>query len=1350
MKKSVRFIGWILIIFILLLGYIYYFLAYVPSREARLFERGFRILQDYSRNIETKENYYLNHLYNFGRYYIMLDESSEDIVASDALLLQLLPDLKKKNDLNSQIHFSWMDGNRGNSTGWFIEAETRNLVYDIDYILDQKADRKNDTLSKLMEEVREIQGNRGGRACFTISPSEFFKGLKYDFVYESILVFDDHGLISSDPDHYNLFNYDTLIHDSRSAYAGLVKKDIMIHNEKKHLLILPCKLLGKDIYLAGIINSSVYVDWTRNLNPELILALIVLITLLFSSFPLFKLLFISKQERLHSNDANLATLSLIFCIGLVVILVQGPFKLNLSKKHKMDDRLDEISQKLCANIKSDLSSVFSIYDQIVNCENDSKTAVEQLMKRMKRGISEHTFPLDSSYFPEINKGKCLLPLPVNDILFIDSTGFSRKMVTKYYKQYKRFDVPDLVDRDYYRVIRESKQPYLWDSIPYFIESIMAYTSGKGEAAISFEHKETFRTIEDTIQTDILAITSSLPSLFNQVLPSDVQFAVIDRTGKTLFHSERNRNLHENFFEEVEKAKLRSFLENNLCKKDWIIYHSRDWRAKIRPIDTHIQLYLITLIDDQQAQEKHTRIVLHTIILFLIYTFFIVLGTTVINFTRPKNLFLKQKQYNYVWLFFTDRKLDEYKQLLITYVILIGAQIAGLFYYELIWELLLFQFTVVSLSAYYGLDSLDQKLYQITVPLRRPGVWMLFGISILFILSLTVLVSTRDDSGASIGLYVPIFILLTSFVFYHKVKNIPLKWATELIEDLNVNPSIFYYRLFMGAWLILMTALPAAHMMTVLEDQEGTLWSRYDLNHMASKNVRLLNNYQPFSNKNLPDWYTQAQGDGLDGYRIDFVSDNPEIDSLLEEKENRFKKSFPSKLLPDIEVNLDPFFMHSACFDTAVFDYDSAIYERVPLMGEWLKVSGDPSKSQMEKINLFGYILLTIVILVALIYLIIVYLLNQLMYIDFGNWIEKNTPDWMTWLKDDEFKKVILVSRNYQRYLPKTTADKKFKIVHLDEPFPTSSEAEKESTYFITGLEWHIYDVSKHSEFLEKVEDFVRNTEHTIVICSPFEFDFIKSVIYQHYGGDRMQEEERKSYLHLLAKWETIFQRFYKYNGELTEIKEDPPEKPTVDYLLNRELAIAPELKATIQSNLDKPLKEVDTLDTRVKRDVEVLILGIQQLLEPKYYTIWNSCTDMEKLVLYDLADDGMVNLKNRFLINRMIANNLILHTPYPKIFSESFRNFILTSVREEEIKEIEKVVRRGGSWNNIRFFLLTIFLAIAIFLVVIQGTSIDRAMAIITSVLAFIPALIRLLNNLYSPRESRVASPRSVKQSGGS
>jgi hypothetical protein len=1058
----------------------------------------------------------------------------------------------------------------------------------------------------------------------------------------------------------------------------------------------------------------------------------------------------------------MATLSLIFCIGLVVIFVQGPIRLHLSKERRMDDRLDLISEKLCRNIKSDLSHIFTLYNQVTDerRQNQWQHEIRDLIREMKDTGYANVFELDTLLFPEDKNDTCHLPIPVNDILFIDRNGFSRKMATKNYKRYKQYDVPDLGDRDYYRVIQEGRPPYLWDTVPYFMESIMAYTSGRGEAAISFPHKETFVIRDSTFETGILAITSPIPSLFNQVIPSDVQFTIIDPSGKTLFHSERNRNLHENFFEEVERTNFRSYMENNLSEKEWIIYHGRDWRAMIRPIDPYIPLYLITLIDDNRAQEAHTRIILHTFILFLTYIVVIFLGTLIINFTRPKNLFLKQKQYNFVWLFFTGKKVDEYKRLIVKFFFLICAQIAGYVLYEGIGELLLIHSTVISFSALYGLKLLDQGLNQDTHSNWNPGVWVLSGISTLLILSLTILISPPDFTGDNLSLYLPILLILFSLPSYTKVKEISVTRFENLLKRVNVKLSIFNYRVFMGSWLILLTVVPAAHMMYVVSKQDDFLWARHELKQLADRNASILARYNPPSDLEAPDWFGRLQGNDLEGYEIHLVPNETIPYGKATKQTCKFNRTFPSKLLPDIHINLDPFFVDTTCFNAVIYDGDSTVYQKLTSTDSRLKVFRSQSESSMGQHNLVWYLLITFIVVIALIYIIIIYLLNQLMYIDFGNWIKKKTPDWEEWLKNTGYRKIILVSMNSQRYISKSEQSGLKPIaVHFDDLFPENGgipmvrvkRGDPDPIIFITGLEWHIYDVSKHTTYLEKVERFMRSTDQRIVVCSPFEFDYIKMVIYRYYGGERMQKEQQNNYLHLLSRWEAIFQRFYKFNGTLVELNEDPPEKPTLNYILERELIIAPELIDTVRSNLEPGMEGDKPLTADQRREVEVLILGIQHLLEPKYYSIWNSCTDMEKLMLYDLADDGMANLKNRFLINKMVTNNLILRNPYPRIFSESFRNFILTSVREEEIKELEITVRRSGNWNSIRFFYLTIFLALAMFLIVIQGTSVDRAMAIITSILAFFPALLKMFNNLLDvPRESKPFSPRpSQKATAG-
>lgn len=124
-----------------------------------------------------------------------------------------------------------------------------------------------------------------------------------------------------------------------------------------------------------------------------------------------------------------------------------------------------------------------------------------------------------------------------------------------------------------------------------LESIWSWTTGEPEAVLARLSSTNFK---------VASIAIPMRSLIRPVLPPGFEFAVIDRTGKVLFHSDRRRNVSENFFEETDdnrrlRAKVAAHSEEPLNVR----YLGAGYRAYVKPMalpDT----YVVAMHQQQRA------------------------------------------------------------------------------------------------------------------------------------------------------------------------------------------------------------------------------------------------------------------------------------------------------------------------------------------------------------------------------------------------------------------------------------------------------------------------------------------------------------------------------------------------------------------------------------------------------------------------------------------------------------------------------------------------------------------------------------------------------------------------------
>ncbi len=224
-----------------------------------------------------------------------------------------------------------------------------------------------------------------------------------------------------------------------------------------------------------------------------------------------------------------------------------------------------------------------------------------------------------------------------------------------------------------------------------------------------------------------------------------------------------------------------------------------------------------------------------------------------------------------------------------------------------------------------------------------------------------------------------------------------------------------------------------------------------------------------------------------------------------------------------------------------------------------------------------------------------------------------------------------------------------------------------------------------------------------------------------------QDKQNEAYIHL---WDRIFHRF-----ELIEVYREfrhiKPEERVAE-IIREECMYDPFLQG-LQTYMRKhlawlELRLMDRLDSGQqpgdRRLREAVIVEIEQQAHLYYQALWNGCSEEEKYLIYDLAQDGLVNTFNRNGINNLVRKGLIRRgTDSLELMNHSFRNFVLTVVDEEEALTMERKIRQEGAWSRIRIPITLILLAVGVFIFYFQANWFDDTLGFITALAATIPAL---------------------------
>ena len=243
----------------------------------------------------------------------------------------------------------------------------------------------------------------------------------------------------------------------------------------------------------------------------------------------------------------------------------------------------------------------------------------------------------------------------------------------------------------------------------------------------------------------------------------------------------------------------------------------------------------------------------------------------------------------------------------------------------------------------------------------------------------------------------------------------------------------------------------------------------------------------------------------------------------------------------------------------------------------------------------------------------------------------------------------------------------------------------ENVIWITGLDHFMYDCQSHELFLNRMHEINRKTECKVVVEIPFDLDFIDEA-YDRYNLMSKDNFEKMNQLAILKKkWKIIFADYAEFNGYIA----DPNDSGDNTLALN---------SASFES------------DTR-------------------FLSIWNNLTNYEKIVLFDLADDGLLNIKNSSMINQLFHKKLIELKPYPELFSVAFKDFIKRNMTSDSIKEMENELGIKGKWKNTQYLILLILIPLAAFILISQGLSIEKIFGIFAGVLTIVTGAMKLFDS---------------------
>ena len=175
----------------------------------------------------------------------------------------------------------------------------------------------------------------------------------------------------------------------------------------------------------------------------------------------------------------------------------------------------------------------------------------------------------------------------------------------------------------------------------------------------------------------------------------------------------------------------------------------------------------------------------------------------------------------------------------------------------------------------------------------------------------------------------------------------------------------------------------------------------------------------------------------------------------------------------------------------------------------------------------------------------------------------------------------------------------------------------------------------------------------------------------------------------------------------------------------------------VNSDLDKHKQKEQMVTSNLEHDIAHF--NAQSRNYHYYKEIWDSASSREKYILYDIAEDRFANTKNTNAVLYLMRKGLVKWDKSKDeliLMDEGFRTFLMTIVRRQEGRKIEREMSVRGTWSSLKFILFGIMGAILVFLALGNPDFFTDFNTIITLV-ASVVALFPVLSGLFSVNEDQ-------------
>jgi hypothetical protein len=1151
-------------------------------------------------------------------------------------------------------------------------------------------------------------------------------------------------VVSKDAKGVETGKFDDLAHA-----AGLA--DVVVAGDQYKLFTQPCcgliSTTGKSPsspaspassgwVLAGLTSQRSVTAQSYAVSFSILAVISIALLLALLSWPFVKLLLIGDAQRVKVHDVVLVGTSALVGIALITISALDLYAYK-TLEATLDDQLETFAREITERANDEI-----------------KAAVGQL-SQLEAAVDRPEFP--GPKFPEEQS--------VNDLAAVDDRGVPLLLSDTDLRSYPDFESFSLINEIGEqrqkmtlgsfvtpRIVVDDREYFIhWttpvaDPAPFF-EPIQSATTGAREAVVSTRTKS----------GRVAALSIPMRTLIKPIIVPGFGFVAINDAGKVLFHSDPQHSLSEDFFVESDNnQRLRALVVAR--HQEWVSikYWGEDHRAFVFPMHIAAQPFtLITFYDKNNVQAVNTDWLVITATLLLMYSGTYIGACIAILIAAPK--------YRASWLWPDPARSKQYLDLVPPLFLLATGMAIGLAVLRPA-DLVLLAWLIPFL-AWVGVYTVLARRH------NWRALWMPCLVAVALLAMIAVVVS-RVDSLASrilLGLVVAAGVAEFAVAVWRRVG----RKRSPLAPPVNIS-----YGLAAALLVLIVSVLPAAAFFRVGHGLQIESFIKYGQLRVALNRIEQTKLAEKTRAEQVPDAsfrrlvaLRKTNPRALEwGTYERFFFDTRPLDAAaaesagcrtgvatadtaaVEHRNNATIAETIEEYLPfysESSVNLREM-VHNQASDgrwrwrwrgvelafCAPSGTAAGLRSEVPPFF-------DVSQSSLRSQKPFVLLLLGLVAVLATVVWVVRFIITKVFLADV---IEPLSSERGEALREIWAPNLFLVGEP-----PPASDIPELAFCQIDLS-KAPDDAAARSEWFadqLTRVEQSAvrqnvlmlhYERKDDAAFAEQklalLERIIHTLNRTLVVVS---------AVPPSVAGAPSLDSQDSTQADMTHRWDAVLSRF-----TVVPVMPVAPAPPMPQPALALGGWSAPgwreivwRLSALGFSHSARFLEQ-EQQDPRVDRlwrevlpyawhperpplDVGQLLVEVGERAENYYREIWATCTREDKLVLGQLAEEGLVNYKAKATLRRLMARGLVRREPHFELMNETFRRFVLSSFSRTEVAALEED-STTSAWDAIRWPFLALLVGSLAFLFVTQHELFNTTVGVITAVAAAVPAIVKMAN----------------------